>query len=78
MAKRKQLNIGLAPEDFEKVREAAEAEKITITAYCRRAILESVEPPELPESQPFDGIPAWLIHVMLFFARHNNGRHSKT
>ena len=78
MAKRKQLNIRLSPEDFEKVREPADAEKITITAYCRRSILDAMGPPEMPGPQAFQSIPAWLIQVILFFARHGNGRHSKT
>ena len=39
-AKRKQLNIGITPDQYEAVRIAAEEEGQTITLYCRQAIME--------------------------------------
>ena len=43
-AKRKQLNIGIAPDQYEAVRIAAEEEGQTITVYCRQAIMEKAAP----------------------------------
>ena len=77
MTKRKQLNIGLDQEDYDRIKAAADEEHLTVTAYCRRAILDAVDPPELSESQGADGIPAWLLSVLLFFAGRANKRHSK-
>ena len=49
-AKRKQLNIGITPDQYEAVRIAAEEEGQTITLYCRQAIMEKAAPePELPD-----------------------------
>ena len=39
-AKRKQLNIGITPDQYEAVRIAAEEEGVTITVYCRQSIME--------------------------------------
>lgn len=77
MAKRKQLNIGLDQEDYDRIKAAADEEHLTVTAYCRRAILYAVDLPELSESQGADGIPAWLLSVLLFFSGRANKRHSK-
>ena len=47
---RKQLNIGITPAQYEAVRIAAEEEGVTITAYCRDAIMERAAPePEVPD-----------------------------
>ena len=47
---RKQLNIGITPAQYEAVRIAAEEEGVTITAYCRDAIMEKAAPePEIPD-----------------------------
>ena len=43
-AKRKQLNIGITPDQYEAVRIAAEEEGVTITVYCRSAIMEKAAP----------------------------------
>ena len=66
-AKRKQLNIGITPDQYEAVRIAAEEEGQTITLYCRQAIMGKAAPePELPDVAT---LPAWLIHFLLFLAR---------
>ena len=66
-AKRKQLNIGITPDQYEAVRIAAEEEEQTITVYCRQAIMEKAAPePELPD---VTGLPTWLIHLLLFISR---------
>ena len=58
MAKnRKQLNIGLEPEDFIRLKAAAEVEHITVTAFARRAVLDALDPPDLPEGQGYGGLP---------------------
>ena len=69
-AKRKQLNIGITPDQYEAVRIAAEEEGQTITVYCREAILAQAMPePELPDVAT---LPDWVIHFLLFSpgARH--------
>ena len=64
---RKQLNIGITLSQYEVVRIAAEAEGVTITAYCRDAIMEKAAPePEIPD---VTGLPTWLIHFLLFISR---------
>ena len=66
-AKRKQLNIGITPDQYEAVRIAAEEEGQTITVYCREAILAGAMPePELPDVAT---LPAWVIHFLLFLTR---------
>ena len=66
-AKRKQLNIGITPGQYEALRIAAEEEGQTITVYCREAILARAMPePELPDVAT---LPAWLIHFLLFLSR---------
>ena len=66
-AKRKQLNIGITPDQYEAVRIAAEEEGQTITVYCREAILEKAAPePEIPD---VTGLPMWLIHFLLFISK---------
>ena len=66
-AKRKQLNIGITPDQYEAVRIAAEEEGQTITVYCRQAIMEKAAPePELPDVAT---LPAWLLHCLLFLTR---------
>ena len=73
--KRKQLNIGLELEDYERLKAAAAEERITITAFARRSVLDALNPPEADFSgMPM--VPAWLLHVLLFFSRRSNGRHS--
>ena len=70
-AKRKQLNIGITPNQYEAVRIAAEEEGQTITVYCREAILARAMPePELPDVAT---LPAWVIHFLLFLTRARHG-----
>ena len=64
---RKQLNIGITLSQYEAVRIAAQAEGVTITAYCRDAIMEKAAPePEIPD---LAALPAWLLHLLLFVTR---------
>ena len=66
-AKRKQLNIGITPDQYEAVRIAAEEEGVTIAVYCRSAIMEKAAPElEIPDVR---GLPTWLIHFLLFISR---------
>ena len=64
-AKRKQLNIGITPDQYEAVRIAAEEEGVTITVYCRQAVMEKAA----PEPPDVTGLPTWLIHFLLFISR---------
>ena len=61
---RKQLNIGITLAQYEAVRIAAKEEGVSITVYCRRAIMEKAAPePEIPD---VTGLPLWLVHFLLF------------
>ena len=64
---RKQLNIGITLSQYEAVRIAAQAEGVTITAYCRDAIMDRADPQ--PELQDLAALPAWLLHFLLFVTR---------
>ena len=64
---RKQLNIGITLTQYEQVRIAAEEEGVTITVYCRDAIMGKAAPePEIPDVST---LPLWLVHFLLFVTR---------
>ena len=64
---RKQMNIGLTLAQYEAVQKAAEEEGVKITVYCRDAILARAMPE--PEVVDVSGVPAWLLHFLLFVTR---------
>ena len=65
---RKQLNIGLRPDQFEPVKTAADQEEKNVTAFCRDIILDAAQPnPELDEMG--HRLPAWLAAVLIFLNR---------
>ena len=65
---RKQLNIGLAPEDFARVQEVARKRGVTVTALCRGAILDTLDT-KRSASQGSPGAKqsgaAWLVAMLL-------------
>ena len=64
---RKQLNITLAPDQYQAVQSAAAEEGVKVSVYCRNVILAQAMPePELPDVA---GLPAWLLHFLLFVTR---------
>lgn len=65
--KRRQLNIGVTPEQYEMIQAAALAEEVTVTEFCRDAIMSRAEPE--PEPVGVSAVPAWLVHLLLFFSR---------
>ena len=65
--KRKQLNIGLTLEQYELVVVAAQEEEVTVTEFCRDAILQASAPVEPEEDGP--PIPSWLLALFLFLHR---------
>ena len=66
-AKRKQLNIGITPDQYEAVRIAAEEEGRRLRSTAVQAIMEKAAPePEIPD---VTGLPTWLIHFLLFISR---------
>ena len=70
---RKQLNIGLSLEAYEQVRGAAEAEGVTVTEFCRGAILAAAAEPEVAyEDHGFGGVPAWLLAFLVFVTRRGS------
>ena len=64
---RKQLNIGLTPEQHDLVKAAAEDAEMTVTAFCRQAIIDAATPPE-PEDQIDTYSPGFLAWLMALLA----------
>ena len=65
---RKQLNIGLTPDQFELVKTAADQEEKNVTAFCRDAILDAAQPETNLEDMGHR-LPAWLAAVLIFLSR---------
>ena len=63
-----QLTIRVKAAQYRKLRAAAKKEKVTITAYARGAIMDRVYG-VTGEAPGVDMLPAWLLHVLLFFAQ---------
>ena len=64
---RKQLNVTLTPEQYKAVQAAAALDGVKVATFCREAILARAMPE--PEGQDESGVPAWLLHFLLFFTR---------
>ena len=62
---RLQVNITFTQEDHALVKEAADAQDVSITQFCRTAIMDAASP--LPEDLEEDGgiIPAWLLALLV-------------
>lgn len=75
--KRKQLNIGLSQEQYEMVKNAADREETTVTAFSRDAILEAAEPQAEPETLA-QGLPAWLAAFLIFLSRSGRENRKET
>ena len=73
-AQRKQLNIGLTLEQYQLVLCAAQEAEITVTEFCREAILQASEPQETEAGPEGQIIPAWLVALLLFL---RSGRATK-
>ena len=59
---RHQVNISLSPEQHQLLKEAAEAEGITVARFVRNAALDAAQPLEGPD--PGTSFPAWLIALL--------------
>lgn len=75
--KRKQLNVGLNLGDYERLVKAARAERITVTVYARRAILEAMEPAGTVDMAEVPGYLLPLLHFLMFFSRRNDSGRRK-
>ena len=75
---RKQLNIGLTLEQYDLVQAASQDEEITVTEFCRNAILEAATPvePELEAGHESPAIPAWLMALLLFLRSGRTSQHT--
>ena len=69
----KQLNIRVKPPLYRRLEKAARRERLTVTAYARGAIIDRLNGGQF-EAQDLNGIPAWLLHVLLFFAQRGDSR----
>ena len=49
------------------MQEAAAEDGVKVATYCREAILARAMPE--PDGQDESGVPAWLLHFLLFFTR---------
>ena len=77
-APRKQLNIGLTLEQYDMVQAAAEDEEITVTEFCRNAILEAATPVEPEQEAGHEGptMPAWLMAFLIFLRSGRTSKHA--
>ena len=66
---RKQVNLSFTDSAYELVTAAAAAQGVTITQFCRTAIMDAAEP--LPEDLEPEagGFPAWLLALLALLRR---------
>ena len=64
---RLQVNLSFTAEAFEVVKAAAESQEVSVTAFCRGAIMDAAEP--LPEDLEAGGFPAWLLALLALLRR---------
>ena len=66
---RLQVNLSFTAEAFEVVKAAAESQEVSVTAFCRGAIMDAAEP--LPEDLEAEngGFPAWLLALLALLRR---------
>ena len=64
---RKQVNVSFTPEQYLAVQEAAAEEGVRVATYCHDAIVARAMPE--PEAADYSGVPAWLLHFLLFVTR---------
>ena len=71
-----QLHHALTAEEREQVSHSAEAEGLSLTAFCRSAVLEAAAPAEHGAGKDADGIGflAWLMAVISAARRRNPTR----
>ena len=65
---RLQVNLSFTAEAFEVVKEAAESQEVSVTAFCRGAIMDAAEQP-IPEDLETGGFPAWLLALLALLRR---------
>ena len=66
---RLQVNLSFTAEAFEVVKTAAESQEVSVTAFCRAAIMDAAEPmPEGVEAEN-GGFPAWLLALLALLRR---------
>ena len=64
---RKQVNVSFTPEEYLAVQEAAAEEGLKVATYCHDAVVARAMPE--PEAVDYSGVPAWLLHFLLFVTR---------
>ena len=65
MMPRKQVNVSLDPEVFDRVKMKADAEGIAVAAWCRDAVLDALERVEEVDDVAEDSLfPAWLLALL--------------
>ena len=64
---RRQVNVSLSPEDYERVEAAAWEDHVTVAAWCRTAALDALdnlESGEVEGDHPDSGIAAWFLTLL--------------
>ena len=65
---RLQVNLSFTAEAFEVVKAAAESQEVSVTAFCRAAIMDAAQQP-IPEGLETVGFPAWLLALLALLRR---------
>ena len=69
---RKQVNVSLSPEDYERAAAAAWEDHVTVAAWCRSAVLDTLDNDTLDNLEagvvegdhPDSGIAAWFLTLL--------------
>ena len=65
---RKQVNVSLSPEDYERIQAAAWEDHLTPAAWCRAAVLDALDNLDSGgddgDAHPDSGIAAWFLTLL--------------
>ena len=61
---RKQINVSVDPEVYERIQAAAWEEHLTPAAWCRSAVLDALDNQDSVGAYPDSGIAAWFLTLL--------------
>ena len=73
---RKQVNVSLSPEDYDRVEAAAWEDHVTVAAWCRAAVLDelyNLESDDVEDDHPDSGIAAWFLTLLAMLRPSRRG-----
>ena len=70
---RRQINVSLTPEDYERVEAAAWEDHVTVSAWCRDAVMDTLEGVDDPGDAGAEAslFAAWWLATMALIRRGN-------